>query len=90
MRFGYLLVLLLAGCATPEQRQARIDTMIANMGRACEKIGHAQGSEQYKECVTRLLAAEAGRPPPASAALPTPARTQTTCLPTGGGGMTCY
>jgi hypothetical protein len=52
------LALLAAGCATPEQRaaemQRQIDQMIAVYGPACERLGFANGSDPWRQCILRL------------------------------------
>lgn len=52
------LVAVLAGCATPAERAARIereiDEMIAVYGPACEKLGYKADSDPWRDCVLRL------------------------------------
>lgn len=51
----YLVVLLLlAGCATPQQRAER---MIAKYGPMCETIGYEQYTEGWRNCVLQQDAA---------------------------------
>jgi len=54
----FLTVLLLSGCATQAERAAQmereIDDMIAVYGPACEKLGYANASEGWRQCVLRL------------------------------------
>jgi len=49
---------VLAGCATPAERAARIereiDEMIAVYGPACEKLGYKVETDQWRDCVLRL------------------------------------
>jgi hypothetical protein len=51
-------LLALAGCATPEQRaaemQRQVDQMIAVYGPACERLGYANGSDRWRDCILRL------------------------------------
>ncbi len=60
MRYGLaiLLVFLLQGCATPEERaarvQAEVEEMIKVYGPACEKLGYAKDSDPWRECILRL------------------------------------
>jgi hypothetical protein len=64
MRFflSVLLVIVAAGCATPEERAARmqreVDEMITVYGPACEKLGYVNGSDPWRDCVLRLNANE--------------------------------
>lgn len=65
MRYLLLLasVSLLTACAIdPKQREARETAHIRELARVCEKVGFAAGSEQNKECVVKLLAAEIAQP----------------------------
>ncbi len=56
--FSLLLVLLSAGCATQADRSAQmqreVDDMIAVYGPACEKLGYANGSDAWRNCVLRF------------------------------------
>jgi hypothetical protein len=60
MRLAIAAVALLsvAGCATPAQRaaemQRQMDEMIAVYGPACEKLGYANGSDRWRDCILRL------------------------------------
>ncbi len=53
-----LAVLAVAGCATPAERAARmqseVDDMITVYGPACERLGYANGSDAWRNCVLRL------------------------------------
>jgi hypothetical protein len=53
-----VLVLLAAGCATPEQRAAQVqrdvDDMIRVYGPGCEKLGYRPDSDPWRDCVLRL------------------------------------
>lgn len=65
MRYPILLVAaaLLAGCAIdPKQREARETAHLRELARVCEKVGYTPGSEQNKDCVVKLLAAEMAQP----------------------------
>lgn len=58
--FRWLIVgcLLLAGCATPAQRAARmeaeVDRMIQEYGPACEKLGYKRDDDKWRDCIIRL------------------------------------
>jgi hypothetical protein len=56
--FCVLTILLSAGCATQADRAAQmqreVDDMIAVYGPACEKLGYANGSDAWRNCVLRL------------------------------------
>lgn len=52
-----LIALMLAGCATPEQR---IERGAARAVMACEKIGYASGTPENKECAAKLMQSSAG------------------------------
>ena len=56
--FLFLLILLSTGCATQADRAAQmqreVDDMIAVYGPACEKLGYANGSDPWRNCVVRL------------------------------------
>ncbi len=65
MRYLMLLgsLVLLTGCAIdPKQREARETAHLRELARVCEKVGYAPGSEQNKDCVVKLLAAEIAQP----------------------------
>ena len=53
-----LLMLFVAGCATPEQRAAQVqrevEEMIGVYGPGCEKLGFKTDSDQWRDCVLRL------------------------------------
>ena len=53
-----LLMLLIAGCATPEQRAAQVqrevEELIRVYGPGCEKLGFKADSDQWRDCVLRL------------------------------------
>lgn len=71
----YLLLLsvagLLTGCAIdPKEREARETAHFRELARMCEKVGYAAGSEQNKDCVVKLLAAERTPPPVVNAPYP--------------------
>lgn len=52
------VMLILAGCATPAQRaaqmQSQMDEMITVYGPACEKLGFKAHSDPWRECILRL------------------------------------
>lgn len=65
MRYLLLVAVpsLLVGCAIdPKQREARETAHLRELARVCEKVGYAAGSEQNKDCVVKLLAAEIAQP----------------------------
>jgi hypothetical protein len=53
-----LLMLLIAGCATPEQRAAQVqrevEELIRVYGPGCEKLGFKTDTDQWRDCVLRL------------------------------------
>lgn len=55
---GLTLALLLGGCATQAdraaQQQREVDEMIAVYGPACEKLGNARDSDQWRSCILTL------------------------------------
>lgn len=51
MRLYLIVLLLLAGCATPEQRA---DRMISRYGPICERIGYPSGSDKYRDCIVQM------------------------------------
>ena len=54
---------LLSGCAIdPKQREARETAHFRELARVCEKVGYPTGSDQNKDCVVKLLAAEIAQP----------------------------
>ncbi len=52
--------LLLAGCSTPQERaaakQAEMDNMMVVYGPACNRLGYAANSDQWRSCVLQLSA----------------------------------
>jgi hypothetical protein len=55
---GLTLALLLGGCATQADRAAQqvreVDEMIAMYGPACERLGNARDSEQWRSCILSM------------------------------------
>ena len=53
-----LLMLFIAGCATPEQRAAQVEREVEELirvyGPGCEKLGFKGDSDQWRDCVLRL------------------------------------
>ena len=51
---------LLAGCATPAERAAQIqrevEEMIVVYGPGCERLGFANGTDDWRNCILRLSA----------------------------------
>jgi hypothetical protein len=54
---------LLAGCASPAQRSAKmqseVDKMVVIYGPACEKLGYKPNTDPWRECILRLDAKDA-------------------------------
>jgi hypothetical protein len=50
--------LLLSACATPQERaarkQAEMAEMIAVYGPACDRLGYAQQTDQWRSCIISL------------------------------------
>ena len=50
--------LLLSACATPQERaarkQAEMTEMIAVYGPACDRLGYAQQTDQWRSCILSL------------------------------------
>lgn len=44
----YLILLLLAACATPEERA---DRAIARHGPYCERLGYERGTKDWRDCI---------------------------------------
>jgi hypothetical protein len=61
-RFILLAALALAGCSTPQERAARVQSdMERDMsiyGPACLKLGYAAGSDPWRACILQLGAKE--------------------------------
>lgn len=53
-----VLALLLAGCATPEERAAKIE---AQYRPFCEKFGLSVGTPDYVKCLVDMYNGDAGR-----------------------------
>jgi hypothetical protein len=71
----YLLIaVLLAGCATPEQRA---DRMISRFGPICDKLGYEKDSDKWRDCVVSQSNA------------PRPAVSKSTTCQTYGNTTTC-
>lgn len=53
-----LLILVVSGCATQEQRAAQIqrevDDMVRVYGPACDKLGFKPDTDPWRDCVLRL------------------------------------
>ncbi|HZV65625.1 MAG TPA: hypothetical protein VFG03_12040 [Telluria sp.] len=49
---------LLAGCTTPQERaarmQAEVDQMVATFGPACSRLGYAENSDPWRNCVLQM------------------------------------
>lgn len=52
----------LAGCATPQERaarmQAEIDQMVVVYGPACSRLGYPANSDPWRDCVLQLSVKE--------------------------------
>lgn len=61
----FSLIALLAGCATPEERAARVqrevDDMIRVYGPACDRLGYKAESDPWRDCILRLNAKDSVR-----------------------------
>lgn len=61
-RLLLLTAVLVAGCATPEERaarmQAEMESMMRVYGPACTQLGYSANSDQWRDCVLRLSAQE--------------------------------
>lgn len=54
-----ILALLLAACASPEQRaENTAEYIFANYGLVCEKLGYATGSEKHRDCMVSMYNAD--------------------------------
>jgi hypothetical protein len=66
--FPALLIALLAGCMTPEERAARVqadvEEMIKVYGPGCEKMGYAKDTDQWRQCILHLSARDSYRTRP--------------------------
>ena len=53
---------LLSGCSTPQERaaaaQADVETMMQIYGPACTRLGYAANTDQWRNCVLHLSAAD--------------------------------
>lgn len=53
-----IVVAVLAGCATPAERAARmqreVDEMITVYGPSCEKLGYGKDTDPWRDCILRL------------------------------------
>jgi PBP1b-binding outer membrane lipoprotein LpoB len=86
--------LVLAGCVSKEELQARHDAAMAQNAAAddqkCQSFGAVPGSESYIQCRTSLAAARAQAAalaqPPISSPQMFPAAT---CRPIGAGAVSC-
>lgn len=93
-----LIVLLLAGCATPEQRAAyqqreaerQAQAMIVSYGPICEKLGLVPKSEAWANCVVQQAQLQASRDGAAAAGFGALQQMRPkTCYPVGNR-VTCY
>lgn len=57
-----LTAVLVAGCATPAERAARLQAEMESMmrvyGPACTQLGYSANTDQWRDCVLRLSAQE--------------------------------
>ena len=88
MRLTLLLILLLSGCATPEQRAERA---IAKFAPYCEKLGYQQDTDGWRSCIqaSDTSARAAGAAYGAAISNAAIQSRPKTCLPTNGG-YTCF
>lgn len=64
------LIVLLAGCATPEQRGAYIAEHIERtFGPTCKAMGYQPETDKYRECKLSLFNADTQRTGAAAAAI---------------------
>ena len=84
MRYLFLGFVLLAGCATPEQRA---EQALVQFGPYCDKIGYQRDTDQWRNCITQQAAerSAAGR----AAYQASQQNRPKTCMPNGIGGVTC-
>lgn len=54
MRYA-LILLFLAGCATPEQRA---DQMIAMYGPVCDRLGFQRNTDGWRNCIVQQSAGD--------------------------------
>ena len=51
-------IVVLAGCATPEQQAAQkaqeVDRMVQIYGPACDKLGFKSGTDQWRNCLLQF------------------------------------
>jgi len=52
-----LILLLLAGCATPEQKA---DKMVERYGPACSKLGYQADSDKWRDCIVAMNGSRRG------------------------------
>ncbi len=56
--FCLAITAVLAGCATPAQRAARMEREVEDMiqvyGPACEKLGFQANTDQWRDCIIQL------------------------------------
>ncbi len=79
-----LILLLLAGCATPEQRAERD---IAKFAPYCEKLGHQRDTDKWRECIqTNVSDAKATASRASAAAIQSRPKT----CNSNGSTVTCY
>lgn len=84
MRYLLIALILLAGCATPEQRAEKD---IAKYAPYCEKLGYSQASDQWRDCIQKQASDDKAARSRASAAV-IQSRPKT-CTGTGNS-VTCY
>jgi len=66
--FPVLLIVLLSGCMTPQERAARVqadvEEMIQVYGPGCEKLGFTKDTEPWRNCILHLSASDRYRTRP--------------------------
>lgn len=61
MRYA-LIVLLLAGCGTAEQRGEKMASLMEETyGTTCSKIGYAKDTDGYRDCLLRMFNGGGGK-----------------------------
>jgi len=75
-----LVVLIVAGCATPEERA---EEAIARHAPYCEKLGFEKASDGWRNCIMSEEQARRGRAASSAAASQPRPRQPVTCTTTG-------
>lgn len=75
-----LIALLLAGCATPEQRAARA---IERYAPFCEKLGFKANTDPWRQCIQQQADSDFAQRSAASRAIIQQMNRPRTCMPVG-------